>query len=221
MYNLHCHSLLSDGELLPSELAVRYMAKGYKAIAITDHSDYGNIDSNIRSIVEFCKHWPKNYPLRVFPGIELTHIPPAQFKPLTKLARAKGIKIIVAHGETPVEPVIKGTNRAALEAGIDILAHPGKITDEDVKFARAKGIFLEVTTRKGHSLANGYVIKKAIKFGCRLIINIDSHSPDDIISLSRVIAIARKSGLSFKQIDNIYKDVGRFINRLIIERGKG
>lgn len=217
MYNLHCHSLLSDGELLPSEVAVRYMSKGYKAIAITDHSDYGNISSNIQSIVEFCKHWPKNYPIQVFPGIELTHIPLEQFKPLVKLARAKGVKIIVAHGETPVEPMIKGTNRAALEAGIDILAHPGKITDEDVKFARDKGVFLEITTRKGHSLANGYVIKKAVKFGCRLIINTDSHSPLDIISPSKVIAIARKSGLSLKQIDNIYKDVVNFLD----ERGKG
>ncbi len=217
MYNLHCHSLLSDGDLLPSEVAVRYMVKGYKAIAITDHSDYGNIGSNIQSIVEFSKHWPKNYAIQVFPGVELTHIPLEQFKPLAKLARAKGAKIIVAHGETLVEPMIKGTNRSALEADIDILAHPGKITDDDVKFARDKGVFLEVTTRKGHSLSNAYVIKKAIKFGARLIINTDSHSPDDIISPSKVIAMARKSGLSLKQINNIYKDVARFL----AERGKG
>ncbi|MBU0502943.1 MAG: histidinol phosphate phosphatase domain-containing protein [Candidatus Omnitrophota bacterium] len=216
MYNLHCHSLLSDGELLPSEVAVRYMDKGYKAIAITDHSDYGNISSNARSIVEFSRHWPKDFAIRVFPGIELTHIPPEQFKPLTKLARSKGIKIIIAHGETPVEPMIAGTNRAALESDIDILAHPGKITDEDVKLARDKGIFLEVTTRKGHSLANAYVIKKALKFGARLIINTDSHSPDDIISPEKVIAIARKSGLSLKQIEDIYKDVANFLG----ERGK-
>ena len=43
MYDLHTHSLLSDGELLPSELARRYEEKGYKAIAITDHVDFSNI----------------------------------------------------------------------------------------------------------------------------------------------------------------------------------
>ncbi|MFA5362653.1 MAG: PHP domain-containing protein, partial [Candidatus Omnitrophota bacterium] len=42
MYNLHCHSLLSDGNLLPSEVAVRYLAQGFKTIAITDHADYSN-----------------------------------------------------------------------------------------------------------------------------------------------------------------------------------
>ena len=130
MYNLHSHSLLSDGCLLPSEIAVRYMDKGYKAIAITDHVDYSNIEATIKATLEFCRHWPKNSSIKVLPGIELTHLPLEQFKPLAKYARNKGIKIIIAHGETVVEPVIKGTNRAALEADIDILAHPGLISEK-------------------------------------------------------------------------------------------
>ena len=114
MFNLHSHSLLSDGVLLPSEVAVRYLALGYKAIAITDHVDYSNIESTVKSILEFTKHWPKDMGIKVFPGVELTHLPLKQFKPLAKYARNKGIKVILAHGETLVEPVIKGTNRAAL-----------------------------------------------------------------------------------------------------------
>ena len=85
MYNLHCHSLLSDGVLLPSELAVRYAAAGYKAIAITDHVDYSNIALIIKAILEFTRHWPKNRKIIVLPGIELTHLPPEQFQPLAKL----------------------------------------------------------------------------------------------------------------------------------------
>src|SRR4030042_6939913 len=125
MYNLHCHSLLSDGVLLPSEVAVRYAAVGYKVIAITDHADYSNIRQLTAAIIEFTKRWPKEINIKVLPGIELTHVPPEQFKPLVKIARDAGIKIIVGHGETLMEPVIKGTNRACLEAGVDILAHPG------------------------------------------------------------------------------------------------
>ena len=116
MYNLHCHSLLSDGDLLASELAVRFQALGYKAIAITDHADYSNIDTLINSIMQFSRHWPKNSKLKVLPGIELTHLPLEQYKPLAKYAREQGIKIIIGHGETLAEPVIKGTNRACLEA---------------------------------------------------------------------------------------------------------
>ena len=37
--DLHMHSLFSDGELLPSELARRALVLGHEAIAITDHVD--------------------------------------------------------------------------------------------------------------------------------------------------------------------------------------
>lgn len=211
MYNLHCHSLLSDGNLLPSEVAVRYLAAGYKVIAITDHSDYSNIKDNVNKILEFVSHWPKNSKIKVLPGIELTHLPPEQFKPLADYARSKGIKVIVAHGETLVEPVLKGTNRAALEADIDILAHPGLIGEEDIKLAKKKGIFLEITSRKGHRDTNNYVVETALKWQAKLILNTDSHTPEDIITPAQLINVGRRSGLNQKEINKIYQDVGKFI----------
>jgi histidinol phosphatase-like PHP family hydrolase len=215
MYDLHTHSLLSDGCLLPSEVAMRYMALGFKAIAITDHADYSNIKFLISSILEFTAHWPKKFPLKVLPGVELTHCPPEQFKPLAKYARSQGIKIIVAHGQTIVEPVMKGTNRAALEADIDILAHPGLITDEEVKLAKKNNVFLEVTCRKGHKLTDAHVVEKALKFGAKLILNTDSHAPEDIITPAEIIKVAQKSGLNQGQIARIYHDVSLCIRRWI------
>ncbi len=215
MYNLHSHSLLSDWILLPSEIAVRYLSLGYKAIAITDHVDYSNIEATIEAILKFCRRWPKNIPMKVLPGIELTHIPLEQFKPLSRLARKKGIKVIVGHGETTVEPVIKGTNQAALEADIDILAHPGKIADADVRLAKKKNIFLEITSRKGHCNTNTFVALQALKFGAKLILNHDSHRPEDIITPKQLIEVGSKAGLSLDEIDKIYKDVGRFIKTRI------
>jgi len=211
MYNLHTHSLLSDGCLLPSELAVRYAAAGYKVIAITDHIDYCNIESTVRAILNFTRHWPKNSPIKVLPGVELTHLPLEQFKPLAKYARKAGIKIIIGHGETPAEPVIKGTNRAALEADIDILAHPGKITDSDVKLAKRRGIFLEITSRQGHSQTNAFVAKQAKKFGAKLILSHDSHAPEDISSPNELMRLGRTAGLSLKEIEKAYLEVARFL----------
>jgi histidinol phosphatase-like PHP family hydrolase len=214
MYNLHCHSLLSDGELLPSEVAVRYAAVGYKVIAITDHADYSNIKQLADSIIEFTKRWPKEINIKVLAGIELTHLPPEQFKPLVKIAREAGIKVIVGHGETLVEPVIKGTNRACLEAGVDILAHPGLITDEEVRLAKEKGVFLEVTTRAGHCQMNAYVVEQALKIGAKLILNTDSHAPQDIIAPEQVVEVGLKAGLSQEEIKNIYKEVASFLAKL-------
>lgn len=211
MYNLHTHSLLSDGCLLPSELAVRFAAAGYKAIAITDHVDYSNIESTVRAILSFTKHWPKNSPIKVLPGVELTHLPLEQFKPLAKYARRAGIKVIIGHGETPAEPVIPGTNRAALEADIDILAHPGKITDSDVKLAKRRKVFLEITARSGHCQTNAFVAKLALKHGANLILNLDAHNPQDIIAPRKLISFGRAAGLSLKEIEGTYLNVSRYL----------
>ena len=65
-----------------------------------------------------------------------------------------------------------------------------------MKLAKEKGVFLELTTRKGHSLTNGHVARCAIKYGARLILNTDSHSPSDLIDLSFAQKIALGAGLS-------------------------
>jgi len=213
MYNLHTHTLLSDGSLLPSEVAVRYLDKGYKVIAITDHADYCNIKPLISATTAFCSHWPKNSGITVLPGIELTHIPPEQFKPLVKFARKGGIKVIVAHGETTMEPVIPGTNRAAILSDIDILAHPGLISDQDTLLAKEKNIFLELTSRRGHSETNTHVAKQALKHGAKLILNNDSHEPEDIITPEALAKIGIDSGVSKEEIDTIYRNIEEFIKR--------
>jgi len=215
MYNLHAHTFLSDGELLPSEVAVRYQSAGYKVIAITDHADYSNIKSVAKAVLEFCRKWPKNSGITVLPGVELTHLPPEQFKPLASYARKQGLKIIIAHGETTVEPVIKNTNKFALLADIDILAHPGMINDEDTKLAARRGVLLEITSRKGHKQTNQHVVKQARKFGAKMILNNDSHACDDIITPIELNQIGINAGLTQKEIDIIYK------NTLAVIKKKG
>ena len=54
-----------------------------------------------------------------------------------------GAEIVVVHGETIVEPVIKGTNWSAVNCPeVDILAHPGLITVEEVEIAKYNDIAL-------------------------------------------------------------------------------
>lgn len=197
--------------LLPSEIAMRYLDRGYKAIAITDHVDYSTFDTTVKAILKFCRLWPKNSAIKVLSGIELTHLPLEHFKPLARLARRKGIQVIIAHGESPVEPVLKGTNRCALQAPIDILAHPGMITDEDVLLAKKRGIFLELTSRAGHRTTNTHVAERSRALGARLILNNDSHTPEDIIAPDALVRVGLDAGLSQKDIQRIQDDVGNFV----------
>ena len=214
MYDLHIHSLLSDGCLLPSEIARRYEEKGYQIIAITDHSDYSNIKNNVSSIVEFCRRWPKKARIKVLPGVELTHIPLEQFRPLVKYCRKQGIRIIVGHGESPVEPALKGTNRQAVLSGIDILAHPGNISKEDAGLAKERGVFLELTTRKGHSRGNKYAVEMFKTAGVGLAINNDAHTPEDILEPKELKDTALSCGLDQDEISRIYAAEKKFLETL-------
>jgi len=194
MIDLHTHSTFSDGELIPSELVRRAVVKGYKAIAITDHADFTNIE-HILSCMKNIKSLEADYDIRVFTGVELTHVPPGKIPTLVKKARQLGAEIIVVHGETIVEPVPEGTNHISVTLDIDILAHPGLITAQDVELARDNDIALEITSRCGHNRTNGHVARLAQEAGASLIVNTDTHSPSDLITDEMALMVAMGAGL--------------------------
>jgi putative hydrolase len=213
--DLHTHSFFSDGELIPSELIIRAEAIGYKAIAVTDHVDPSNIDLVVPRIVSVLKKLKGFISIEALPGAEITHAPPPLIHELVKEARHLGAKIVVVHGETIVEPVMPGTNRAAIEANVDILAHPGIISEEDLLLAKEKGVTLEITSRKGHCLSNGYVAKEAIRFGVPLCINTDAHSPTDLITKEFAIKILLASGIEGNRINSIFEQSKALVEKAI------
>lgn len=210
MIDLHTHSIFSDGVLIPSELVRRAEYTGLKGIGITDHGDLSNIDFIIPRIVNIAETLNKVLDIRVIPGIEITHVPPVLFAETAKKARALGAEIIIAHGETLAEPVAPGTNLAAIESDIDILAHPGLITEEEVLNAKERGILLELSARKGHSLANGHVAALASRTGARLVINTDAHEPGDLINEAQAKSIVLGAGLTEKDFKMMQKNASRF-----------
>lgn len=212
--DLHTHSVFSDGELIPFELVRRAIAKGYSAIAITDHVDLSNIDFVVPKIVKALDKIRAYVSIEVIPGAEITHAPPRMIPDLVKEARNLGALIVVVHGETIVEPVAEGTNRAAIEAGADLLAHPGLITTEDILFAKDRGTMLEITSRKGHSLSNGYVAKEASKLGAPLSLNTDSHSPNDLITIEMARNILIGAGIDENQVEQVFENSRRFVERI-------
>ena len=196
MIDLHTHTLFSDGDLIPSELVRRAEVLGLSAIALTDHGDGSNIEWIIPKIVSVAAELNRVLDIKIIPGIEITHVPPALIPQTVKKARELGAAIIVVHGETIAEPVAPGTNSAAVNSDVDILAHPGLILPEDVIKAREKNIYLEISARKGHCLANGHVARLAKAHNAPLILNTDTHSPGDLITLQTARNVALGAGLS-------------------------
>ncbi|HMK56797.1 MAG TPA: histidinol phosphate phosphatase domain-containing protein [Dissulfurispiraceae bacterium] len=215
MIDLHSHTVFSDGVLIPAELARRAVATGYEALAITDHMDHSNIDLIIPRIVKAVNALRGHMPITLLPGAEITHVPPALIPDLVKEARRLGARIVIVHGETIVEPVVKGTNRAAIEAGVDILAHPGLISEDDLLFAREKSITLEITARKGHSISNGHVAQSAMRLGIPLTINTDAHEPSNLISLETARRILLSAGICPDKLQAIFSHARNLVTKAI------
>jgi histidinol phosphatase-like PHP family hydrolase len=215
MIDLHTHSVLSDGELLPFELVRRAAAAGYRAIAITDHVDASNIDFVVPRLVKAVGKVRGHTSIEVIAGAEITHAPVALIKDLVREARELGAGIVVVHGETIAEPVEEGTNRAAIEAGADIIAHPGLISVEDILLAKERGVALEITSRKGHCLSNGHVAKEAVKFGVSLVVNTDSHSPSDLITRERARKILLACGIEENRLESVFETSQALLERAL------
>ncbi|HEY3274172.1 MAG TPA: histidinol phosphate phosphatase domain-containing protein [Methanocella sp.] len=218
MIDLHTHTIFSDGELLPSEQVRRAKVLGYEAIALTDHADYTNLES-LLTAAKTARYLEQSYDIIVIPGVELTHVPPEHIAPLAKKAKLLGAEIVVVHGETPAEPVMPGTNAAAVACrDVDVLAHPGFLTTEEARMAKSNGIFLEITARKGHNMTNGHVARVARETGAALVVDTDAHGPDDLITGERARLVALGAGLSEIEASATAENARKFLRAVLGRR---
>ena len=215
MIDLHSHSLLSDGDLSISELVRRAEVKGYRALVVSDHGDGTVLDFVVPRVVKQAAHLTEVTGVMVVPGCELTHCRPGDIPELVVEARRLGARLVTVHGETLSEPVVPGTNRAAIEAGVDLLAHPGLISDEDVKLAAQRGVMLEISGRKGHCLTNGHVVKVARRHGAHLVFGSDSHVPEDLVSREEAERICRGAGLDDEEVSELFERAEALVRRVL------
>ena len=196
MFDFHMHTFLSDGVLAPVELIRRALHAGYKVMAITDHVGGGNLEYVLNTLVRDCEMASRRWDILALPGVEITHTPKEDIDLIARESRALGAKVVNVHGETITEPVEPGTNRAAVSsAHVNILAHPGLITHEEASIAAANGVYLEISSRRGHSLTNGHVALTARAANARLILDSDTHEPGDLLTRDRALKIALGAGL--------------------------
>ncbi|MDT8366963.1 MAG: histidinol phosphate phosphatase domain-containing protein [bacterium] len=213
--DFHTHTFASDGVLLPSELIRRAVAAGYRAIGITDHGDETNLEDLLQRSVKAAQVWAENVDIVVIPGVEITHVPPDRIPALAARARELGAKVVVVHGETVTEPVAPGTNATAVRCpDVDILAHPGLLSEEDASAAAQNNVYLEITGRKGHSAANGRVASVAAKAGASLLFGTDTHSPGDLATVDHARKILLAAGIAEDQVDEVFLNAEQLLNRI-------
>jgi histidinol phosphatase-like PHP family hydrolase len=203
--DLHTHSILSDGVLLPEELARRLEVFGLASFALTDHAGPSNLRDIVEKTREASRYVSQSFSIRMLAGVELTHVHPKDIPGLAREARRRGAQIVVVHGETLVEPTREGTNMAACScADVDILAHPGMLGKAEVAEARRNGVFIELTSRQGHCLGNGLVARLCPPD--MLLLNSDTHAPSDFVSEAFALRCAAAAGLPEEDVSVVVRE---------------
>ncbi|HLJ68120.1 MAG TPA: histidinol phosphate phosphatase domain-containing protein [Chloroflexota bacterium] len=208
LIDLHSHSTLSDGTLSIEEMVAAAERRGYEAFAITDHARgndpaYPDVIGEVREQIDRLRTQTQ---VRLFAGVELTDFEPELIPRVAEESRRCGAQVVVVHGECLSLSVAPGTNAAAVRcSAVDILAHPGLISEQDADEAARFGVYLELSARQGANWANGHVYKMARIAGAPLIVDSDAHDEAGLLSVPKAEALVRGAGaseLSLYQVRN-------------------
>jgi putative hydrolase len=88
---------------------------------------------------------------------------------------------------------------------VDLLGHPGYISEEAARAALENEVFVELSGREVYAPTNEHIARVAQQVGCKLLVNSDSHNPEQMLTIPRAEKVAREAGLSE---DEIYRALG-------------
>ena len=216
-FDFHSHSYLTDGRLSPTDMWRHADRLLHRALALTDHIALEDPKPLLDRLHAEARAW-EGGPMTTLVGVEISMVPPRRIADVARSARRAGAEIVIVHGETIVEPVPPGTNRAAIDAPeVDLLAHPGRLLADDAELARAHDTVLELSARRGHSLTNGLVAQRALAAGVDLVVDSDAHDAEQLVAFERAEKIAEGAGLAPDAVTRALREAPR---RLLARCGK-
>lgn len=193
--DLCLHSSLSDGRSTPAAMLARAHALGLRAVALAEHADRATLGSILAALQDLAAAYSAILDLVVVPAVELTGVPPACLAEEVVRARELGARLVLVHGEGLGGVAAPGTNLAAVEAGADILAHPGLIGDAETSRAAETGVALMLSARAGQCLANGHVWRQAQRFGAPVVVASAAHGEGELLGPGGLRAVALGAGM--------------------------
>ena len=221
---LHCHSTWSDGQTSIEELVKAAKKRGYKSLAITDHSpSIGLVNGlSIERLREQRKEIEKlrkkiGDTLLILHGVEV------EIKADGKLDYPdevlEWLDIVIASLHVSIrQPRAQVTERllsAMHNPHVDLIGHPsnrmlpdreGADLDWDavLKTAAETGTALEINANPRRLDLDDVQARRAIDMGIRLAINTDAHHPDHMGFISFGVATARRGWVTAADVVNAW-----------------
>jgi len=230
--DLHTHTRESDGNASIRDIVLEAKRKGYKYIAITNHSKYVRIAHGmdekrlLAHVANIRKVSAKISGIKVFAGVEVDILEDGRLDLEDYALKELDIVIAAVHSHFSLDEK-KQTARivkALDNKYVNVLAHPSgrlittrtpiSLDFEKIFLLCAKNnIFLEINTHGERIDLNDLHCRMAKKVGAKFAINTDAHDLAQMSAMKYGVTTARRAWLEKKDVLNTYA-VGKLMKAL-------
>lgn len=232
--DLHMHTTWSDGSHTLKEMVEACRAKGYRYMAITDHSQYlkvanGLTPERVLKQKEEIRKLNKEYDdIIILSGIEMDILPDGTLDFDDEILEQLDLVIASIHSSfsQPQEVIMERLKTALTNKHVDIIAHPtgrvigrrdGYAVDMDllIQLAKETDTVLELNANPNRLDLAAENVKKAQDAGVKIVINTDAHSIDMLENMDVGVSNAKRGWIKKETVLNAQNedDFLAFLNR--------
>jgi DNA polymerase (family 10) len=219
--DLHVHTAWSDGSVSIEAMAVAAREFGLDYIAVTDHSQSLTIAHGLnlaryreqRHEIDALNQ--RLAPFRIFAGAEVDILTDGSLDLPADVANELDYVAVSIHSrfqmdrEQMTQRIIRGISHPF----VNTLSHPtGRIIDRRpgydidleaiLRVAARNGVAVEINSAIDRLDLDDIWVRRAKELGCRLVVNSDSHGPDQFTNLRFGVAVARRGWLTSADLVN-------------------
>ncbi len=217
--DLHCHTTTSDGRNTITEMATAAKERGYRYLAITDHSathGFGNhvTPDDLRRHMERIRSVElKGFDLLA--GTETNILPDGNVDYEDDLLEQLDWVVASVHTSFRIsEEEMTARIVTAMEHPlVDAIGHPtGRLigkrepyavdVDALIEAAVRTGTFLEINANPNRRDLNDVYVREAARAGARIVINSDAHGCETLANMRYGVATARRGWLTKADVAN-------------------
>ncbi|MED1113642.1 DNA polymerase/3'-5' exonuclease PolX [Bacillus paramycoides] len=234
--DLHMHTTWSDGAFSIEEMVQACRARGYKFMAITDHSQYlkvanGLTKERLREQAKEIERMNEKYSdITILRGIEMDILPDATLDFDDEVLAELDYVIGAIHSSFSQdrETIMKRLRVALENKHVTMIAHPtGRLlgrregydvdTDLLIELARETNTVLELNANPNRLDLSAKLLKQAQDAGVKVAINTDAHTLEMLEDMETGVAAARKGWIQKDNVINTW-DIERLLD--YIKRNK-
>lgn len=221
--DLHMHTSWSDGAFTIEEMVEACRKKGYRYMAITDHSQYLRVANGLtpERLLEQHKEIKrlneKYDDFTIFTGVEMDILPDGRLDYDDEIIRDVDVVIASIHSSfsQPREKIMQRLKTALENLHVDIIAHPtGRIlgrrngydvdVDMLIELAKETNTALELNANLNRLDLSSEYIRKAQDAGVKLVINTDAHNIEMLEDMEYGISAAIKGWIKKENVINTW-----------------